>query len=147
MPSMNDANPHLPHHQCGLGVECEENHFHTTTLLGGVGVVRVGIMATTRGVDGGRRNFRLVESPDRRSPTTRNAADFSERSETMAKRGAPFGNQNAVTHGLFSRAVREQRLAETAERRRRSAEWEAAQPQVDYAKHLAEIEQWKRNNP
>jgi hypothetical protein len=56
--------------------------------------------------------------------------------------GAPFGRRNGnFKEGKFSKALRDQRLAETAERDRRSREWEQSRPKINYAKICAEIQQ------
>jgi hypothetical protein len=49
--------------------------------------------------------------------------------------GAPFGRRNGnFKTGKFSKAMRDQRLAENAERNRRSREWSESRPKIDYQK-------------
>ena len=56
------------------------------------------------------------------------------------KRGAPVGNQNALKHGRSTAAKRAERLAEAQERQRKSDEWCAAQPKVNYQRVIEELE-------
>lgn len=65
---------------------------------------------------------------------------------TARKRGAPTGNQNALTHGRFSRAYREQRRAAAEERAGKSRAWMAQLPRWDWQQTCDEIEQWKRKD-
>jgi uncharacterized protein YjcR len=59
------------------------------------------------------------------------------------RRGGQAGNQNAVTHGRFSKPVRAARRAVAEQREKQSQEWMRAMPKTDYGAVCAAIERRK----
>jgi hypothetical protein len=57
----------------------------------------------------------------------------------LRKRGGQPGNQNAVTHGRFSRSVRATRRAAAERRQKQHAEWMKTMPKTDWAAICAAI--------
>jgi uncharacterized protein YjcR len=58
--------------------------------------------------------------------------------------GAPFGNQNAVTHGRYSMAVRAAEEAAERERVRQHQAWLASRPKTDYGAIIDALKQQRR---
>ena len=56
------------------------------------------------------------------------------------KRGGQPGNENAVTHGRYSRRGKAERRAAREAERERSRSWAAKMPVTDYAAICAAIE-------
>jgi hypothetical protein len=95
----------------------------------------------------GKGDFGQTErAPDTGSIIERATPQHLRESGKRMRGGQP-GNQNAVTHGRFSAAVRAARRAAAEQRAQQHREWMKTMPNIDYGAICDAIKEHRRGNP